>query len=220
MSLWQRATAPMRPMKASRDYGDLGTTAPPIGMLYDAYGVPLPNADQVTRDVHGREVQPETDPHQNYSPATADPVAVARRAANMRLRVERKQRLEQREVDEVRFRVLLWLARDVLRHKRKRADVPLRHMWWGTPNLDEYELRMGNAPADIERPRHLKRLDLAIDVMDMPARVAHCMRPGGIADQLVQQALDESDDIHVSSGALLAETVARLAHQMAWRGGA
>ena len=48
---------------------------------------------------------------------------------------------------------------------------PVRHLWFPEDNVNRYELRLGNPPADSDRPRHLRGLQLVIDIRDIPQDV-------------------------------------------------
>ncbi len=190
--------------------------------LVDVYGAPLSTGDLALSDLHGNPVQAPTDEGANYTPAMAELSydQACRLQHQAEARAHRREVWPQALVDQVRHRVTLMMARDCLRERRKPATV--YHLWW--PHADQpgtYELRTGNPPADCDRPLHLRRLALDIDLVgDIPSDVRDMMEPGGIADTLVQTAIDDDPNPKVSSAALLMETVKRLATTVAWKGGA
>lgn len=86
------------------------------------------------------------------------------------------------------MRVLLNWIRSI--DTEKLGIVAPRYLWFPGPNYDEYEMRVGNPPADSDRPWWLKRLNLHIDANDAAPWVKDLMRQGGTMDQLMQERLD------------------------------
>jgi hypothetical protein len=74
--------------------------------------------------------------------------------------------LNQRRVDIVRMRIIRAVL-DSLVEFGPSGDR-YKHVWFPNDEINVYELREGNAPADSVRPKHLKRLDLSIDILRPP----------------------------------------------------
>jgi len=82
--------------------------------------------------------------------------------------------LTQAQVDKVRTRVVVaCLISAVEQGKRK---LPVKHLWFPEARDTRYELRAGNAPADQDRPKHLRRLHLAIDLGEIPPAVVDAVK--------------------------------------------
>lgn len=98
----------------------------------------------------------------------------------------REHKLTQWRIDVVRLRVL----RTVIRRMRSQAergveiDWATQHLWFPRDDDREYELRAGNPPSDLDRPKHLRRWRLAIDALSGAL-------PRTIADKLPKEAYDE-----------------------------
>jgi len=87
----------------------------------------------------------------------------------------RGENFTQREIDLVRTRVMHFaIAQEVARCMREyqqkgTLDTPnltgVSHVWFPEPNVNVYELRRGNPPADVkeDRPEHLRRKELVLD---------------------------------------------------------
>ena len=205
-----------------RKYSRIGTDRPaPAGVLVDVCGNPLPSSDTATVDINGRPQQAETDPYALYQPRGPEfTYEQARRKSEEALaKARRKERYSQGQVDEVRYRVVLLMARDALRDRRQVTEM--YHLWWPKAEApDVYELRQGNPPSDWDRPVHLRRLDLEVDLTaGIPDDIAELMRPNGGLDSLVKEAMEDDPNPMVSGAQILMETVKRLAAVYAWRGG-
>jgi len=77
----------------------------------------------------------------------------------------------QNAIDEILSRVLVRILvseaqRGTPDEARRRMKV--QHLWFPAPQLDRYELREGNPPADADRPKWLKRKNLVIDLAAIP----------------------------------------------------
>ena len=70
-------------------------------------------------------------------------------------------RLTQESVDFVRLRVMRAISTNDLTPGEK---LKVSHLWFPRDDVNAYELRMGNPPADSQRPKHLRRLRLEIDL--------------------------------------------------------
>lgn len=194
----------------------------PDGLVLERSGdtVVAPNGQAAVVDIHGQAHQPASDPDMPYKPQPEPDMAdeaVARSVAAKKMARFLRRPFRQREVDEVRWRVLINWARTVI-HMRW-GNVPVMHLWFSKPgDIDDYELRSGNPPADADRPKHLRGLRLEVDATYIPQRVRDYLRPGGGLEQAVQAKMDESEE-DLPSGLVLMETINRFAAQMAWGGG-
>lgn len=128
--------------------------------------------------------------------------------------------LDQKSIDKVRFRVLLHLLRSVLESELKPEPY---HIWFPKDQDDVYSIRKGNAPADVDRPKHLRRLKLHVDIQDTPSWLRQCIEPGGFIDQEItrrcQLAGLEGDDataVRCEVFRRYADTIAEKSYEKAW----
>lgn len=203
-------------------YKLVGKKAPPKApLLYDIFGFPLETADELLTDIHGKEVQPEKSEYISYRPQEApDPENWKANKLEHEKKLARQlgTPFSQKQVDEVRRRVLLNLARTIVLQRRR--NVGMYHLWFpNAGDIDCYGLREGNPPAATDRPKHLRRLRLEIDVTTIPESIKELVRPGGKLEQMVEDKMSESDDPDIPSGMVLQETLARVAASMTWQGG-
>jgi len=63
---------------------------------------------------------------------------------------------------------------------RNEVNLAIRHVWYPKPSFNEELLRPGNAPADIERPKHLRGKELFIDINNWPRSIKELMLKRGI----------------------------------------
>lgn len=70
-------------------------------------------------------------------------------------------------------------------------DLGVRHLWFPTTNVNEYELRKGNPPARKDRPKHLRDIDLVVDVTAPPDSIVEALREKGISVPPVSELLKE-----------------------------
>ena len=114
-------------------------------------------------------------------------------------------------IDKRRQKVLIHLARGVLKSVAehgpdaaylKRAYRGIQHLWYHKLphkdgiDLDHYELRDGNPPSDIDRPKYLRGLDLEIDITKIPDDIMALLVPGGKLDRMIKEGriLDYTDE--------------------------
>lgn len=107
-------------------------------------------------------------------------------------------KLEQWKIDLVALRVKrAWAEtqKDNLRLRIAPNFAP-HHLWFKANDVRIYELREGNAPPDSERPKHLRRFNLTIDITDatMPPELLarleeRGLRVDGAWAELVRQSL-------------------------------
>lgn len=90
--------------------------------------------------------------------------------------------LSQQRVDVVRFRIirslLAWFV-DVLERGDNLILDQVHHVWFPSNNVNEYLLRRGKAPPEADRPEHLRRLRLEIDIMDPPQSIVDAFEAAG-----------------------------------------
>lgn len=84
-------------------------------------------------------------------------------------------------VDDIRVSVMRALIKtQIARIKRgENLDMEVKHLWFPHDRLDEYELRAGNPPTDIDRPNHLRGLRLEIDLTTVPETIKDRLRRNG-----------------------------------------
>lgn len=107
------------------------------------------------------------------------------RALLMRYGPNLPEPFNQKTVDRIRYRVWLHWIRSVIDNGIISA---MRHIWFPSRDLNVYEMRMGNPPADIDRPPHLRGLRLEIDATYIPDWLREFMRPDGKLDDLLNEA--------------------------------
>ena len=95
--------------------------------------------------------------------------------------------LNQRRVDNVRFRAVwglitgaqqLWKEGQLWEHKLEH-----HHLWFPEDNVNNYELRPGNAPAPNLRPKHMERIELFVDPLNPPESVRWQLEMRGVDTQ-------------------------------------
>jgi hypothetical protein len=93
----------------------------------------------------------------------------------------REHHLTQWRVDLVRLRVLRELAQRALARIEcdKPVDWSIKHLWFPADDDRIYELRSGNPPSDDDRPKHLRRINLHIDIRrgSLPGAIRRFLDP-------------------------------------------
>lgn len=86
---------------------------------------------------------------------------------------DRPIKLTQPRVDWVRLRVLSAVLGTLAEQAAagRRPDFGVRHLWFPEDNVNHYELRRGNPPSPSDRPKHMKNIDLVIDVLCPPQSI-------------------------------------------------
>lgn len=83
--------------------------------------------------------------------------------------------INQKRVDAARFRAIanLTLSAEGLAKKGEPYLhlMEVQHLWFPGDDVNKYELRPGNPPADSERPDHLYAIDLVVDPLHWPRRM-------------------------------------------------
>ena len=85
-----------------------------------------------------------------------------------------KKPFTQDAIDRVRMRVMTaMLASGAVHNKQHHYEGKVWHLWFPEARAGKYELREGNPPPDDrrDRPAHLLRKKLVIDMRDIPAEV-------------------------------------------------
>jgi hypothetical protein len=103
--------------------------------------------------------------------------------------------VNQNLVDIVRCR---WLVRFFEREKEllsadaaHRSDFTNRHVWFPENMIGKYTVRWGNAPADADRPAHLRGLDLTLAPLDWPAVLVDALRAAGFPAPTKEEMIAE-----------------------------
>lgn len=98
-------------------------------------------------------------------------------------------------VDVAKMRVLATRVRQfVAQYERGRdPDISPCHLWFPVNNVNEYYIRPGNPPPRSQRPRHIKDIDLIVDVMSPPRSIVAELAKRGI-DLDIQRMMREIDD--------------------------
>jgi hypothetical protein len=60
--------------------------------------------------------------------------------------------------------------------KNRTIDLGVRHLWFPEDDSAHYELRRGNPPSPSDRPKHMRRLELAVDPTLVPERIKSRLR--------------------------------------------
>lgn len=86
----------------------------------------------------------------------------------------------------------IWRSKVILNWAQKPLiEYALHHLWFPDPHrADSVELRVGPPPARGDRPKHLKNLNLEVQVLDWPTRLRDIVKDAG-ADPAA--ALEEID---------------------------
>lgn len=98
-------------------------------------------------------------------------------------------------VDVAKMRVIAALINKASSEYARGLDPDLTpcHLWFETNNVNDYSLRMGNPPPRCDRPRHLKDIDLVVDVTSPPRSIVELLRAKGI-DLNIQKAMKRIDE--------------------------
>ena len=81
--------------------------------------------------------------------------------------------LSQWEIDCVRMRVIK-VSVDRYIEEAKAGLTPnwgVKHLWFPENNVNHYELRDGNPPGDNQRPKHMRRFRIEIDILCIPETI-------------------------------------------------
>lgn len=85
-------------------------------------------------------------------------------------------------VDVVKMRVIRALTNKAVAEYARGLDPDLTpcHLWFESDNVNNYVLRMGNPPHRKSRPKHLRDIDLVVDVMRPPRSMVEELSRRGI----------------------------------------
>lgn len=100
--------------------------------------------------------------------------------------------LSQWEIDVVRMRVIKARVDHMVFMKMNHnvaPDLKTKHLWFPEDNVNIYELREGNPPADKDRPKHMRGLRLEIDVENLPPRIVDALAERGVVIEDVQEIM-------------------------------
>ncbi len=92
--------------------------------------------------------------------------------------------LSQGKIDEVRLRVIRAYAQTNVKWIAEggEPDKKPKHLWFPGNDVNVYEMREGNAPADQDRPKHLRGYKLHVDIWSLEL-------PDTVVSRLEEQAL-------------------------------
>ena len=99
-------------------------------------------------------------------------------------------------VDVTKMRVIATLVRTWLGQFQRghEPDLTPCHLWFEADNVNAYTLRMGNPPARKDRPRHLRDIDLTVDVMNPPRSMMTEFAKRGVSFDPVQMLQDARNE--------------------------
>lgn len=90
----------------------------------------------------------------------------------------------QENIDWCRFAILNNRVKGAMKQIQagyaQEVDLSVNHVWFPDASFNEVLMREGNAPADSERPKHLKGKELFLDVRNWPSTVKEAMLKKGI----------------------------------------
>lgn len=82
----------------------------------------------------------------------------------------------QLEVDLIRFSIIRAIVDSAEKYGPPEEGLFCkRYVWFPKNNLNIYELRQGNPPANVSRPGYLKNLELFIDIENWPSRITDAL---------------------------------------------
>lgn len=93
--------------------------------------------------------------------------------------------LNQKDVDAIIMRVLRAKIH-ALKEKAERgeriveSDYAVKHLWFVNDALMPRAIRWGNPPADSDRPKHMRGLNLVVDIFNWPREVRAALAAQGI----------------------------------------
>lgn len=98
-------------------------------------------------------------------------------------------------VDVTKMRVIAAMAAAALDdfNAGRVPDIGVHHLWFPTDNVNAYELRRGNPPHRKDRPRHMRDIDLVVDVMAPPRSILAELKKKGVEFDLKKALQRERD---------------------------
>lgn len=112
-----------------------------------------------------------------------------------RLPLGEKVPLNQERVDVIIGWVIFGFIRNALEAVERGKDVDLEqvfHLWFPSDNANIYELKHGNPPSDIDRPKHLRGYRLGFTIVDPPKRILDIMEASGYGMMNIIQTYQEN----------------------------
>lgn len=91
-------------------------------------------------------------------------------------------KITQEQVDIIRMAAILNRLRWTIFAKAMGEPVHDGHqyLWFDKDDINHYEIRPGNPPARSRRPKHLKNIDLVVDVHKPPQRIKDMLEARGV----------------------------------------
>jgi len=86
-----------------------------------------------------------------------------------RIKNRRIEPITRKNLEQARIRVTYACLITAVRDGNKKP--PVRHLWFEEDNANNYRLRAGNPPADVDRPEFLRGMHLVIDLGSIPIEV-------------------------------------------------
>lgn len=123
--------------------------------------------------------------------AEQDPVGLEKLKALARIPVGDKAPLTQMRIDVEKMHANVSILSSMMAAENPDLDK-VWHIWFPTDNVNDYELREGPPPPDIERPKHLRNFNLVVDPLVMPASVIDRFKEAGIPLSDGRTALEQT----------------------------
>ena len=106
----------------------------------------------------------------------------------------------QENIDWIRFKTISNLVKSAITQIERQLPRTVKlngkqHLWFPNANFEIVELREGNAPADVDRPGHLKGKHLFVDVLHWPVSIEQKMKAKGIDLPNVQVLLEKTKPV-------------------------
>jgi hypothetical protein len=103
-------------------------------------------------------------------------------------------------VDVARMRVYAVMVANALDayNAGREPDLSVHYLWFENNNVNDYSLRRGNPPPRKDRPKHLRDIDLVVDVMEPPRSIVAELAKRGVeldVKKLLRQAERERSAI-------------------------
>lgn len=103
--------------------------------------------------------------------------------------------LSQPRVDMVIFRCIVSKLEALSEGLAKGIDQnvdQIFHVWFPQDNVNKYSLKKGNPPADSQRPKHLRGLNLVVDILCPPRRIRDFFEAVGYPVEDLRTPLEEA----------------------------
>ncbi len=112
-----------------------------------------------------------------------------------RAKVGRVVPLDQEKIDIERMMAVIQVIKSELARAESTqtpVNFGVRHLWFPKNNVNIIELRDGNPPADADRPKHLRRFDITVDILNPPQRIQDLLERRGIKLWNFRDAYDKA----------------------------